>query len=440
MLTRFTASAAFDGDLASFVSERPAAISRVHAVPASAETIFTAIMLFYSTGAIVPLLTGTHDSLAGSTIQPIDVTIKAILYAISFFFMLRCRQRILRACWSIRWVLLPVMLAYVSTAWSQDPLVTLRASVVLTATTAFGVYFGIRYSVPQQLRLLAWTFGLVVVASFLFSLLLPTYGIDEGAMAGDWRGVFIQKNGLAQAMVLAFLVFLFIRPKRRPSLVWLALGACLALLFLSVSETGVLVLVALLLSLPFYRLIRARFTLLIPVLLGLGLLVLTSWLILSTNSAAVFRVLDRSPDMTGRTELWVAVLHAVSKRPWLGYGFSAFWQGMKGESGIIIDAVGWPAGYSHNGFLEVMVQLGILGVASFLIGYFVLWRRAIAFASTRSQRVTRWLGTYLAFMLLYNLTECSILEQNTIYWMLYIAVAVSLYKTRARFVETETRA
>jgi O-antigen ligase len=272
----------------------------------------------------------------------------------------------------------------------------------------------------------------------VFAILFPIYGIDEGAMAGDWRGVFIQKNGLAQAMVLACIVFLYVRPKVRPAFFWLCFTGGIALLFLSASATGLVVLAALLLSLPLYKLIGARFTLVIPVILGLALLTLGLCLALKANSTAAFHALDRSPDMTGRTELWAAVWHSISKRPWLGYGFSAFWQGTQGESGTVLDAVGWPAGYSHNGFLEVMVQLGVWGVVTFLVGYFVLWRRVIAFASMRSPSATRWLGTYLAFMLLYNLTECSILEQNTIYWILYIAVAVSLCTTKSPCFRAET--
>ncbi len=114
------------------------------------------------------------------------------------------------------------------------------------------------------------------------------------------------------------------------------------------------------------------------------------------------------------------------KHPWLGYGFKGFWQGMQGESANLLQAVGWPALHSHNGFLDLALDLGILGVATFAIGYLVFLRRAIEIAGKVRGSVPVWLCTYLAFMFFYNLSESSILVENNICWVLYTATAVSL--------------
>ena len=167
-------------------------------------------------------------------------------------------------------------------------------------------------------------------------------------------------------MVLAFFVFLFVQPRRSRWLRWIGIVASLVLLFLSGSATGIVVCIAMLATLPLYKLAKARFTLVIPVSLGLGLLLAGSLLILKTSTGEVFQLVHRSPDMTGRTELWNAVLVSISKRPWLGYGFSAFWESMRGESESVRDAVGWAPGYSHDGYLDVMLQLGVAGLVTFV--------------------------------------------------------------------------
>ena len=65
----------------------------------------------------------------------------------------------------------------------------------------------------------------------------------------------------------------------------------------------------------------------------------------------------------GRTDIWVLVMRSIAKRPLLGYGYYAFWQGLKGESGNIIVAAHWVFGYAHNGVLEIWLQLGLVGTA-----------------------------------------------------------------------------
>ena len=180
-------------------------------------------------------------------------------------------------------------------------------------------------------------------------------------------------------------------------------------------------------TLPLYKLVRARFTVVIAACLIVGLLLTGSLLVLKNNSAEVLQLVNRGPDLNGRTDLWNAVLRSISKRPWLGYGFNAFWQGMEGESGSVLDTVPWMPGYAHNGFLDLMLQLGIVGLLVFALGYLDLCRRALAFLSRATGPTPIWLCTFLVFMLLYNLTEGgSILRQNEIYWVLYVSAAVSL--------------
>ena len=404
----------------------------------TSEKVFTVAMLFYTAGAVVSLITDDFASEAASQSNPLDLTIKITLYTITLFYTIRWWRSFIATVWSIRWVLVPVLIAAFSVIWSQHPFLTFRGSAVLIATTVFGVYFGTRYTVPQQLRLLAWTFSLVVIASFLFAFFLPAYGIDQGVTFGDWRGVFIQKNGLAEAMVFAFFVFLFVPASSRSLLRWIGIAGSLTLLVLSGSATGIVVCAAIVATLPLYSLARARFTLVIPVSLLLCLLAAGSLLIMQSNADEALQLVNRSPDLTGRTEIWNAVLHSISKRPWLGYGFSAFWEGTTGESGSVLDAIGYTIGYSHNGFLDVLLQVGAVGLVAFIASYLLLWNRALALLSKATGSTAVWQCTFLVFLLLYNISEGgAILAQNSIYWVLYIATAVSLFPVYSRRICTD---
>ena len=399
-------------------------------MPTSAEKIFSVVMLLSVMGAVLPVIWGEGDYFSSAQMNLMHLAVTVSLYSAPFCFIAIHRRSVIQSARNIKWIVALLIVAIASVVWSQDPSLTLRRCVLLVAMTAFGVYFGTRYTVPEQLRLLAWTCFLVVLLSFLFAIFLPGYGMDQDLLLGAWRGVFIQKNALARAMALAVLVFVFVRPKRFDSLRWLGVTASLALLFLARSATGMIVCAGLIAMFPLYWLMRSRLTVLIPV--GACLLVVGWLLFQSFTLAEALQLVNRSPDMTGRTLLWSALLDPISQRPWLGYGYNAFWQGTYGESGWVQLRIAYPANHGQNGFFDLMLDLGALGLATFAAGYVVLWRRAHGFLLRAPGPVSGWLCMYLAFMLLYNLTESSLLTQHDIYWVLYTSTAVSLFPAYSR--------
>jgi O-antigen ligase len=390
------------------------------------EKTFTVAMLFYTTGAFLPFLTARLSGYSGLGPNAVVFAIQGMFYAIAFCFIAARWQIVFQGAWNAKWILALLMIAFVSTAWSQDPMITLRRAAVLCATTAFGIYFATRFDVPDQLRLLAWTCGLVICASFLCAIFLPQYGIDHTFHYGDWQGAFYQKNMLARAMVLATLVFLFVRFQSGNALRWIGLAGSLTLLGLSRSVSGIIVFGIILVSWPLYSLFRTKFTFAVPVITVIFTVLAASAAIAYQALPTLLEMMNRDEGLTGRIDLWDAVWLSISRRPWLGYGFDAFWQGMQGESANILTAIGWTPAYAHNGFLDLVLGLGFIGLAVFAIGYLALWRRALTLVSKVPGPSATWLCMYLAFMLFYNLTEGPVVSQNNITWVLYVATAVSL--------------
>ena len=198
-------------------------------------------------------------------------------------------------------------------------------------------------------------------------------------------------------------------------------------LIFSRSVTGLLVFAVILGCWPLYRLLQTRFTFAFPVITlvfaGLAVGVTLAYQALPT----LLEMINRDPGLTGRVDLWNAVWGSISRRPWLGYGFDAFWQGMQGESANVLLTLGWTPAHAHNGFLTLLLDMGVLGLAVFVAGYLLLWRGALQLASGNGGTISIWICTYLLFILIYNFTESAILEQNSIFWVLYAATAANLY-------------
>jgi O-antigen ligase len=69
---------------------------------------------------------------------------------------------------------------------------------------------------------------------------------------------------------------------------------------------------------------------------------------------------------TGRDLIWAYIWIEIQKKFWLGYGYGSYW--IMGTS--VIDlfraTVGWRVNEAHNGFLEIILQTGIVGFTLFV--------------------------------------------------------------------------
>ena len=106
-------------------------------------------------------------------------------------------------------------------------------------------------------------------------------------------------------------------------------------------------------------------------------------------------MLGKDLTLTGRTGIWSAVLDSIAKRPLLGYGYQAFWLGLEGESYRIILAVSWVLAQAQNGFLDVMLEMGTVGLAIVLLVFGFAFRDAAAAFSVLATIPSfgRWSGT-----------------------------------------------
>jgi O-antigen ligase len=235
-------------------------------------------------------------------------------------------------------------------------------------------------------------------------------------------------------MVLSTIVFLTlvkILPKHR----WVTVGGMvlsIALVLLSSSTTSLLILILLLSLFPLIRVLRrdpkrAAAALAIAVLLAIGA---SYWVTAHFDSA--LDLLGKDETLTGRTDLWAVAVVMALERPWLGYGYNAFWLGLGGPSAEVWRVVGWVPSHGHNGFLDVWLDLGLLGVAVFLFGFAVYSRRAVALLRKWHSPEALWPAIFLAYLFLSNLTESSLIGENSIFWVLYTATVLNISRECGR--------
>ncbi len=325
---------------------------------------------------------------------------------------------------------LVVIIALASILWSQVPDMTFRRSLNLLMTTLTGFYFTMRFSIRDQLRLFGWTLAGVVLFNILFTLAFPSAGIETAIHTGAWRGLYGQKNGLGRSMVFCVMIFsLLALSKFKDGWVWWSgLLLSVALVLLSTSKTA-LSLMILLLILPFFlQYLRWRYNVLRPALLAAFLTVSVVIVLVVGNQEVIFTSLGRDATLTGRTDIWDAALEQVAKRPLLGYGYKSFWLGLQGhESQEVVYRTSWKVPNSHNGYLDLLLDLGVLGLGSFVLSMGMSFYRAIAWLRLHIGPEGLYPIVCLCYIVLYNVTESTLLLDSLSFpWLLYVIVSTSV--------------
>lgn len=391
----------------------------------SAEELVTVLcLMIYSGTPLVPFITN------GFTIKEADNTIGRLLVIFTYIFslsLMTLRWKKVTYVFSkdkFIWLLLGV--CALSSFWSLDSDTTVRRVFGLAGTMLFGLYFASRYTLKQQLKLCAYMLGISAVMCFLFALLIPKYGIAGGIDTGGWRGIYPQKNVLGRKFVLAGAVFFFFAMTNRENrwVSWLGYASSGLLVLLSKSATSLFNFIIITAAfLIYYRILRLKYKVMIPVVTLMTTVGIALYTLFVSQAETILGTVGKDTTLTGRAELWPAVLDMIAKRPWLGYGYGAFWDN-NSESSLVLQIVQWNAPNAHNGFLDLWLGLGLVGVLVFIIGFIINLLKAI-YLIRWNQIENLWLLVFFTYTILSNLTETTLLEQNSLDWILYVSAILS---------------
>lgn len=350
-----------------------------------------------------------------------------VLAAIVPFLLANTRAR----SWRFSYWLAPLPTwACVSCIWSQDPVHTITAGIAICLLTYFGVYLARRFNPEQQMELVMFLGWFVIAGSFGVALLYPAAGIAQFDGNGAWQGIFIHKNHCALAVSFLVAVAFFRKPKttseRINQAIYIVSGS--SLIILTQSRTGWLLLGSILAFALFAKVLpriarRER-----VVLFVLALVVVATAAILAVcYFSQIALLLGKSSDLTGRTQIWRAIFPVLWKRPFVGFGYQAFWIGMKGESANLEMATGYIGlANGENAVLQIWLELGIVGVALLLM---MLWkgsRTAIKCILHCPSPTVMWYSVLIFLTLLALVDGDKIMFPHTLQWLLFVVAFVGL--------------
>lgn len=320
---------------------------------------------------------------------------------------------------------------WLSLTWSLAPAIGMRrvAMVTILAWTTFACVRQLGYA--RSLSYLRMYLAAAIVISLLIIIALPGYAqqsingviLLEGAMG--WRGVSIEKNAFGSLVAIAMIVFIADGRVGRPLFRWSFAGLALVCLVGSLSKTALAVAVLVLpIAFLLSRFTPARRALLIPavVYLFVGLFLIRDDLIRPFSDARY------DPNaFTGRGLIWNALWPYFQDNTIFGAGFGTFWLIGFDSPVYTYTRLEWVAeiGTGHNGYLDLLVTVGIPGLVLAVAAFFVMPIVKMLVSQDVNPNLKFLVYAVLLYAIGNNFTESTLLARDTFpSVMVYFVVAL----------------
>lgn len=321
-----------------------------------------------------------------------------------------------------------VALAVISSLWSLDPDVSLRRSLNVLGGTFIGLYLVMRLTPKQFCQVIGEIFLILCLFTVASIIVMPSLAIHHDQHYPALRGFFPHKNALGSAMVVGYtlgLVLLKAPGARKIGLPLLILAAGLGIASLSrTSWVNMGVVTFAYIGLSSIRAFKSAGVFLMGLIaLFLGYIIVTSSL--EGLMGTVAHSLGRTSDLSGRTEIWSTLVDVMGNGPlWFGFGFESFWTSYQGALTLDWGMSGFIPYHAHNGWLQMMTDLGICGTSFLTLALIMgLWRSYKS--ATRSDNVLYAFSfLYLVYYTFTNLTEARFLMRDQFYWIMFLYAAI----------------
>lgn len=321
------------------------------------------------------------------------------------------------------WCLL--LLCLISSFRSVNPALSLRAGIFLLGLHIFALYFSARYS---------WTdLAFAVVISMTAIGIINSFYYDGSPL----RGIAGTKNNFGNFMALntAMLWLLLNGRGTQYKLIYvIILGITILLLLASQSIAALftaIILVGTISTLKYLKDSQSKgYKKSILLTLISSTFVVSTGLIVLKNIEIILASTGRDLTFTGRVPLWGVLWQAVRQKFFLGYGIYGFWPTRTQEFWVspsvgFVQSLGWNPPHAHLGFLDVWIELGLVGLLLLIGCLCVGLVQSIKYFLSCNHIASLIPFTLIVYAILTNLSESRMLQPTTS-WILLTLTLIKL--------------
>jgi O-antigen ligase len=315
-----------------------------------------------------------------------------VIFVIALVIVIRGRKR-----WRLTGLPLPMLafllLTVLSIAWSAYRQYTVAASFLSIMTAVGALSLAITFTLPQLLRLLGHALRIILAASILFELVVSTivrhpftpwwtdysgqkihpaeYWSRDLLFKGDRiQGIMGNSDLLGFVALLGVIVFALEFASRSMRRGWSGFWIVVALLDIALTRSATVFVAAAAVAVVAIVLVllrraetdRARRTISIVSVIVIVVGVIAAIAL----RGRLLALLGKSGTLTGRTGIWAEVIDIARQRPVVGWGWISYWvPGLAPFNRRAFNIGGIQYLQAHDAWLDLWLQLGIIGVVVF---------------------------------------------------------------------------
>ncbi len=387
-----------------------------------------------------PLISSPDQYLDGS---PLDALVWAILVAAGVIVLVARGGRVGRVLLTNTPILLFFAYCAISVTWSEYPFVSFKRWIKAIGDLVMVLIIITDFDPEAALKRVLARVGFVLIP---LSVLFIKYYPDLGRSYNQWTwtpmfsGVTLGKNELGMVCLIIGLASLWRfgsvygdrkDPFRKRRL--LAHGVILTMVIWlfwmanSMTSLSCFVMAGTLIVLTRLRMFARPAA---AHLLVIAVIAFSFCALFLDSGGSLVATVGRDATLTGRTTIWRVVLSFV-ENPMLGTGFESFWLGRRLLK--IWDLTVKGLQEAHNGYIEVFLNLGWIGIILLFVVIVTGYRNIIALFRRDSDAGRIRLALFVAG-LLYSLTEAGFRMMGPI-WIAFllatVAVPDSIWKVAA---------
>lgn len=319
------------------------------------------------------------DIFAGETTDIKNQVVYLFLFFSSLIILSQRYNKVIALIKSEKYLSFFVLLCLISALWSEYSFLSIKRSFQLFVIFLVIVEALVNIEPNILLRQLKIVVSVYVFFNLYACRFIPA-AIDP--IFQTWRGIEVQKNHLAQTSIYCLLssvvFFSFDKTKFQKIYDGLLVFVSVFLIYKARSSTAILVLMMIFFVGFIFQIesIFSKFGFGRSFLALIFLFVLGFTFLFILFSSEIFSLIPGyfGKDMTlsGRIPIWEHTWTEIEKKLLLGYGFATYW--IMGHPRLEIFAEyfeGFKVNQAHNGYLEIMLQLGVVGLIFFTILLFV---------------------------------------------------------------------
>jgi exopolysaccharide production protein ExoQ len=325
----------------------------------------------------------------------------------------------------------------ISICWTEFPFVAFKRWI-----RSFGTFVMIGLLVTERdplqagVKVLKQACYIILPVSLALVFLAPGIGTSFAPEDGItyWTGFATHKNILGQWATLGTLLFLWLLfdststlKDRALHFFMLAISWVLLIgskstnsLALTLEGMGIFAVFVLIKSAGRFGFITIPFSV---ATLGSFILLAEQFLLRKPIFSSMLNLAGKDSTLTGRTGLWEYALSIGAQKAWFGHGYATFWISKWGDRARSV--LGWDMYSAHNGFLDVYLQLGIIGVG-FLLFYVAFAVRGVASVYRHDFRYGMLWITFLIITLFSNWAESNFGSMAQEFWFLSLLVSFNI--------------